>query len=87
MKLNVIDSQMGTGKTSYAIQEMGSNNKNYIYITPFLTEVKRVKEDIKNKKFYEPLHLGNGKLKHLVDLVKNNKSVIFLIFMICIKNN
>jgi len=76
MKLNVIDSQMGTGKTSYAIQEMGSNNKNYIYITPFLTEVKRVKEDIKNKKFYEPLHLGSGKLKHLVDLVKNNKSVI-----------
>lgn len=76
MRLNIIDSQMGTGKTSYAIQEMGSNDKNYIYITPFLTEVKRVKENIKNKKFYEPMQLGNGKLKHLIDLVKNNKSVI-----------
>lgn len=76
MKLNVIDSQMGSGKTSYAIQEMRENDKNYIYITPFLSEVKRVKDDIKNKKFYEPMHLGNGKLKHLIDLIKNNKSVI-----------
>lgn len=41
MKLNVIDSIMGSGKTSWAIDKMNNDNKNnYIYITPFLSEVK-----------------------------------------------
>ena len=41
--ITVIDSPCGYGKTSYAINMINDNpTKNYIYITPFLTEVKRV---------------------------------------------
>lgn len=41
----VIDSIMGSGKSSYAIQEMNNQDehKKYIYITPYLDEVKKSK--------------------------------------------
>lgn len=39
-KITIIDSMMGTGKTSYAINKMKNDNENtYIYITPYLTEI------------------------------------------------
>lgn len=43
-KIKIIDSIMGSGKTTWAIQEMRTNkNENYIYITPYLDEIKRLK--------------------------------------------
>lgn len=53
--ITVIDSPCGTGKTSWAIQEMNKNlDKKYIFITPFLDEIERVKENCCNRKFYAP---------------------------------
>ncbi len=67
---------MGKGKTSYAIQQMNQDTENnYIYITPFLTEVKRIKEQCTNRKFYEPFNVGNGKLDSLHNLLKDNKNI------------
>ena len=41
--ITVIDSPCGYGKTTYAIDMINSNQTgNYIYITPFLSEVNRV---------------------------------------------
>ena len=37
MKIKVVDSIMGSGKTSWAIDRMNYNdNKKYVYITPYL---------------------------------------------------
>ena len=42
----VIDSVMGSGKTTYAINHIKSNlDKSWLYITPFVTEVERVSRE------------------------------------------
>jgi len=52
----VIDAGCGRGKTSYCIQRMNDYpDKSYIYITPFLAEVERVKT-AKQKNFMS-LHI------------------------------
>ena len=44
--IKVIDSHMGSGKTTYLMELMANDtnkDRKYIYVTPFLEEVKRVK--------------------------------------------
>jgi hypothetical protein len=66
----VIDSIMGSGKTSAAINKMNEDKENnYIFITPFLREVDRIKESCINRKFIEPENKGKGKLDNLHYLV------------------
>lgn len=75
-KITIIDSMMGTGKTSWAIDKMSNDDNNsYIYITPYLTEIQRIKTNITNKKFYEPVNVGNGKLDSLHNLLLKNKDI------------
>ena len=53
--LKVIDSQMGAGKTSYLIEKMKKDKRHkFIYITPFLDEVKRIETECKRNKFVQP---------------------------------
>jgi hypothetical protein len=54
--INVIDSCMGTGKTTYAINMMNNSPsyKRFIYVTPFIDEVKRVKASVTNRDFKSP---------------------------------
>jgi hypothetical protein len=67
---------MGIGKTSYAIQQMNTDTENnYIYITPFLNEVQRIKHQCSTRKFFEPVNIGNGKLDSLHNLLKDNKNI------------
>lgn len=72
MTINVIDAPMGTGKTSSAINFINAHPENrYLYITPYLDEVKRVKEKCDN--FREPPLYGtkmNG-IKYLFDKESN----------------
>lgn len=77
-KVKVIDSIMGSGKTSFAIQMMNNSDGKYIFITPYLNEVKRVKENVSNRKFYEPNEkLGKGsKLNHLKKLIKQGRDIV-----------
>ena len=54
MQVKVVDDMMGSGKSSFAIQYMKeSPNKRFIYVTPYLDEVQRVKEECG---FFEPKH-------------------------------
>lgn len=53
-KVKVVDAAMGKGKTSWAIQKMNSEKGPFIYITPFLSEVKRVLNSCKIRHFKEP---------------------------------
>jgi hypothetical protein len=77
-KIKVVDSIMGSGKTSWAIDYINNNSfgKSYIYITPFLDEVKRVKSSITNKHFYDPINEGNGKLENLKELISEGYDVV-----------
>jgi hypothetical protein len=46
MKVKVIDSYMGSGKTSFVIQEMNScPNQKYIYVAPKLTDTANVMKE------------------------------------------
>lgn len=69
---------MGSGKTSYIIQMINSNPDNkYIYITPYLDEVKRVKENCSN--FEEPESnkmTGELKLDSLNRLLSQGKNIV-----------
>lgn len=74
--VTIIDSIMGSGKTSWSINKMNNDDKhNYIYITPYLNEVQRIKQQCNNKKFYEPLNIGSGKLDSLHTLLLNNRNI------------
>lgn len=55
-KVTVIDSIMGSGKTSWAIQYMNEApaDTKFIFITPFLDEIKRIIENVTSRSFAEP---------------------------------
>lgn len=78
-KVTIVDSMMGTGKTSYAIQLMqeAEIEQNFIYVTPFLEEVQRIKDAVRNRNFKEPdTHHGSGtKLQSLKRLVASGEDI------------
>lgn len=66
---------MGEGKSTYFINYMKNNTgTKYIYITPFLSEVERVIDEIPS--FREPKHLGDGKLENLHSLLINDENIV-----------
>lgn len=78
MTVKVIDAICGAGKTSYAIQYMNEHkDKLFIYVTPFLTEVKRIKEQT-IQEFFEPIaKSGKGKkINHVKSLVEEAVNIV-----------
>lgn len=54
-KVKVCDAIMGTGKTQAAIAHMNEHSdRKFIFITPYLDEVKRIKRDCPTLNFVEP---------------------------------
>jgi hypothetical protein len=80
MSVTVIDSIMGAGKTSYGIQLMmeAPVNQKFIYITPFLTEVDRIKKALPERNFKEPnTKQGHGtKMKSFKKLVGSGDNIV-----------
>lgn len=75
-KIHIVDAPCGAGKTSGAINLINNfDNNKYLYITPFLDEVARIKESCKIKKFYEPQVQGS-KLNSIHWLLSNNKNIV-----------
>lgn len=79
MIVNVIDAICGAGKSTSLINminEDESNNK-YLYITPFLTEVERIKVSCYQKKFKEPkIGKNKNKLKSIKELFQNGENIV-----------
>lgn len=71
--IKVVDSIMGSGKTSWAIEYMSSAEptEKFIYITPFLKEVERVKTSVRGRSFIQPNNANEErtKLRSLKDLI------------------
>lgn len=74
--VTVVDSIMGSGKTTWAIKKMQEDkDHNFVYITPYLDEVQRIKTNVKNRQFYEPMHLGVGKQANFHKLLSQEKDI------------
>lgn len=72
--ITVIDAIMGSGKTSWAIQYMNNTPSHFLYITPFLSEIDRIKSSV-HKPFYSPANRGKGKLENLNTLLMGNENI------------
>ncbi|MEC1404182.1 hypothetical protein [Bacillus subtilis] len=82
-KVKVIDSIMGSGKTSAAIDMMNNSgtDDNFIFITPYLDEVDRIKKSISSKQIYEPKVKKKGdktqyKFESFHELLSQNKNIV-----------
>ena len=75
--INILDSICGSGKTSYAIQMIkGHPEKSFVYITPYLKEVQRLKQSCPESKFREPTQLGEGKFGHFHKLLTKGENIV-----------
>ncbi|MGE7665823.1 hypothetical protein ACQKMN_08885 [Ureibacillus composti] len=78
--IKIIDATCGKGKTSWAIQLMNEADlsEKFMFITPFLSEVKRVKNSVRNRDFSEPeVDKANvTKLESLKRLVRLGKDIV-----------
>ena len=69
--LTIIDAPCGTGKTNAAINYINSfPNKRFMFVTPYLSEVKRVRE---NTSCVEPC---NNKMNDLKGLIKKKCNIV-----------
>lgn len=78
-EVTVVDAVMGSGKTQWAIQHMNEAGplENFIYITPFLSEVSRIKESVTGRHFVEPTIFNDtSKLEDLKRLIASNRDIV-----------
>ena len=77
-KIIIVDSPMGSGKTTWAINNILKPNPidNHIYITPFLAEINRViSATTPEKRFLSPENYGEGKLASINNLLLNEDDI------------
>lgn len=75
--ITIIDAPCGYGKTSWAIEYMNDNEfERFIYITPYLDEVSRIKNDV-DRTFKEPnVKRGKGsKRNDFYNLLTNGEDI------------
>lgn len=76
-KITVVDSIMGSGKTSTLINMINEDTEGkYIYITPYLKEVERIKDKCKIKKFIDPINKGKGKMDSFDKLISKERNIV-----------
>ena len=77
MILKVVDAGCGVGKTTAMINYINqqADDMKFLYITPFLTEVERIKNSCKEKKFQEPAELPN-KTEDVIRLIEKGYNVV-----------
>ena len=76
MQVNIVDSIMGSGKTSAAINYINNSDssKRFMYVTPYLTEVQRIINACPTKNFQEPREYGT-KIRGIKDLLNKGKNI------------
>ena len=77
MILKVVDAGCGVGKTTAMINYINQDKEDskFLYITPFLTEVERIKNACKDKNFQEPAELPT-KTEDLLRLVEKGYNIV-----------
>ena len=73
--ITIVDSIMGSGKTSWAIQYMNSNpDKSFIFVTPFLEQIERIKKN-SNRVFYDPKNWERTKRDDFNVLIEDGRDI------------
>jgi hypothetical protein len=76
MEIKVCDMIMGAGKTESAITQMLEDTESrYIFITPYLDEVERIKHSCAERDFRDPQNRGDGKLEVLHWLLRRRHNI------------
>lgn len=76
-KISVIDAPCGSGKTSWAIQYMREHpDDSFIYCTPYLSEMRRIRESCRERNFYEPKPYGMSKLDNFNELLSSCYDIV-----------
>lgn len=79
-RIHVIDSGMGTGKTTKIIEYINNSEpyEKFIFITPYLKECKRVIDSCPEKNFIQPnTRSGRGrKMSHFLELIRNEENIV-----------
>ncbi len=77
--IRVCDAIMGQGKSSSAITYMNEHaDQKFIYITPYLEEARRIKDNCPELRFIEPdkeWSHGSSKVSHTQELVLNGRNI------------
>ncbi len=74
--IKIIDAPCGYGKTAWAINELMANpDKAYIYCTPFLDEITRIREECGKRRFKEPQPYNGAKIDDFNDLLAMGESI------------
>ncbi len=74
-KVTVVDSMMGSGKTSWAINYINQHeDENILYITPYNTETERIRDSV-HREVKLPAHKGDGKLGDILKLLENEEDI------------
>lgn len=75
--ITIIDGVMGAGKTTHMIHEMNRNPMlRYLYVTPFLDEVERIKQECAERNFQEPVAMSGTKTNGLKQLVERGANIV-----------
>ncbi|WP_172249948.1 hypothetical protein [Saccharibacillus deserti] len=80
--IKVVDSIMGSGKTQTAIQMMNNDlDSRFIFVTPYLDEVERIKHACAKRNFYDPKNYdsngeSNAKIDSLHKLLADRKNIV-----------
>ncbi len=74
----VVDAIPGMGKTESAINYMNSCNGNtkFIYVTPYLDEIKRIIKECSNKRFKQPKNTKSNKKESFFKLLKAEQNIV-----------
>lgn len=80
MSIKVCDAIMGSGKSSAAIRYMNDHpTRKFIYVTPYLAEVKRISDSCPALRFKEPRNdlpeFGFKKYRHTLDLIASGENI------------
>lgn len=73
--VRIVDELMGRGKTSSAIRFINESDEDekFLFITPYLKEVERIKTNCPTKRFKEPCFLKGRKLEGIIQKIKRVK--------------
>jgi len=76
--VRIVDELMGRGKTSSAINYINSSSEDdkFLFITPYLKEVERIKTSCPSKRFKEPCFIKGRKLEGIKDLINRGENIV-----------
>lgn len=79
MRINIVDAGCGVGKTTALINKINedTSQQKYLFVTPFLSEVERIKKSCASKNFISPESENKkSKKKNIAHLLKEGHNIV-----------